>query len=364
MIAFIFALLLLLLALTAIVMRKTYDSIPAKELKRRAAKGDQRYQQLYLAVAYGGALDLLLWAIVALTSAGGFILLTKVAPNWISFLAVVLLLFVFYSLVPATRITAVGSRVTLILTPLLARVLSFLHPVLGRGAKQIQKRRTSRDHTGLYERADLLELINKQLSQPDSRFSNVELMIVSKALSFNDSTVHNIITPWKAVKTISVNDIVGPVVIDEAHRSGLPLIPVVEGKGADSRVVGTLRVAQLGLNSDGQAADLMDQAVYYLHEDDSLTEALHAFYVTNQPLFVVLDSTGKYVGIITMAAMLQKLLGELPGAGAEEYTEYTEIKNRNGDKVQNDNAEVISKDSEPQLNNTEKTATSDETVIE
>jgi CBS domain containing-hemolysin-like protein len=313
MIAFICALLLLLISLTLIVMQKSYYAIPAKEIKRRAAYGDEHATRLYKAIAYGENLDLLLWIMIALSSAGGFVLFTIVAPDWISFIAVVLLLFVFYSLIPSGRITSLGSYVTSLFTPFLAWLLSILHPAIRRGAQHLQKRQSGQTHTGLYERSDLLELIEQQLQQEDSRFSPEELMIAAQALGFSDATVHDIVTPWSSVKTLSSNDVVGPVVINEAHNSGQPLVPVVE----QGRVVGTLRVQQLGIRSEGKASDLMDQAVYYLHEDDSLSEALHAFYVTNQPLFVVLGSKGEYIGVITMSAMLKRLLGELPGSIAE-----------------------------------------------
>jgi CBS domain containing-hemolysin-like protein len=327
-ITFIFALIVLLIALAAIVIRKSYAYLPAKELKRRAASGDVVAVQLYRAVAYGGALDILLWVVIALTGAGGFVLLVSIAPTWISFIAVVLLLVVFYELLPASRLTSLGSQLTIHATPLIVMLLSGLHPVLSRGDRVLQKRYTERSHTGLYERSDLLALIEQQLSQEDSRFSVEELMIAAQALSFNDYFVHDIITPWAKVKCVTASDTVGPVVIDEAHRSGQPLVPVIESGEHGDRIVGTLRVQQLGLQSDGVASDLMDQTVYYLHEDDTLTEALHAFYVTNEPLFVVVNGKGDHVGVITMAAMLKQLLGELPGASAESYAEHCEIAGR------------------------------------
>jgi CBS domain containing-hemolysin-like protein len=367
MIVFICALLLLAISLTCIVLRKSYNFVSAKELKRRAAHGDEQAKHLYRAVAYAGDLYLLLWTVTALSSAGGFVLLTSIAPNWLCFIAVVLLLWIFYEIVPATRLTAAGSRITVLLTPGVVWILNLLHPVLDKGAYHIQKRYVSDQHTGLYERADLMDLIERQLRQEDSRFSAEELMIAAQALSFNDYTVHDIVTPWSNVKTIIASDVVGPVVIDEAHRSGQPLIPVFDAN--EQQLVGMLRVQQLGIKTDGQVSDLMDQTVYYLHEDDSLTEALHAFYVTNQPLFVVLDSAGHNVGVITMAAMLQQLLGELPGASAESYSEYSEVRRRHNTDLETklsgpENASITELEPLEFANLTEKTDSTDETVVE
>jgi CBS domain containing-hemolysin-like protein len=367
MISFISALMLLGLALLAIVMRKAYHSVPTKELKRRAAAGDAWAQQYYRAVAYGHTLDVLLWFIIGCAGAGGFIILSRLAPVALSFIAVVLLIWVFYAILPVSRMTSWGNRVTLLLTPFVARLLHGLHPLLRRGAYVIEKRSNSETHTGLFERRDLLELIEKQLHQPDSRFSTEELMIVAQTLNFNDVVVHDILTPWSRVTSVTVGDVVGPVMIDEAHRSGQPLLPVVtKAEGSAEQVVGTLQVHQLGIESHGSAADVMDKVVYYLHEDDSLTEALHAFYVTNQPQFIVLDSSGAYVGIVTMSAMLHKLLGELPGAAAEVYMDYSDVSHRHNavqspseSVIPSDNSEEAMTDSLVRLIAIDTTATED-----
>ncbi len=328
MVSFVIATILLVVAVLAIVMRKTYTAIPKIELKRRAAKGDDVAKQLYRAASYGQSLDIFLWFVIALSSAGGFILFTTLVPGWLAFFTVVVCLVVFYEVLPAGRLTALGGRITEGLTPVVATVLTAAHPLLGGVAYRIEKHYIATNSTGLYERDDLLKLIERQLKQPDSRFSAEELMIVAQTLSFNDYTVHDILTPWASIKTVAPTDVVGPVLIDEAHRSGQPALPIIEKHDSKVVVVGLLRVQQLGIKSDGTVKDHLEQVVHYLHEDDTLTEALHAFYVTNQSLFIVLDSAGNYVGIVTMAALLQQLLGEIPGASEESYREFSDIQHR------------------------------------
>src|SRR5437762_62606 len=79
----VFAILLLLLAIAGVVVRKTYNYLPAHELKRQAAKHDRLAERLYMAAAYDSSLRGLLWIFIALTSAGGFVLLSQTAPAWI-----------------------------------------------------------------------------------------------------------------------------------------------------------------------------------------------------------------------------------------------------------------------------------------
>jgi CBS domain containing-hemolysin-like protein len=66
----------------------------------------------------------------------------------------------------------------------------------------------------------------------------------------------------------------------------------------------------------------MDETVYYVHENDTLSEALHAFFVTNHPMFIVVNSFEEFVGIITVENILHQLLGHIPG---EEFDQYANL---------------------------------------
>lgn len=341
----------ILIALLSVVMRKTYYYLPFKELKRQAAQDNIIAKRLYRAVAYGESLDLLLWFLIIIPGSIGIVLLAKNIPIYSSISVIVIFLWISYALLPNSRLTYVGSRLTMIFTPFLAWILDRFHPVISRLSKQVQKRYNAPIHTGLYERADLLDVIESQFYQEDSRFTNEELMIAGHALSFNDYSVHDILDPWSKVKTVSTEDIIGPVLIDEFHRTNQPLIPVLDGIPSSGRIVGTLQVHQLGLQSNGRAIDLMDQKIYYLHEDDTLTEALHAFYVTNQPQFIVLDSNGGYVGIITLATMLKQLVGDLEGDNSDYYLERSEIIERHQPKKYQEDLLIETDNTEASLDN-------------
>lgn len=344
MTSFILALLLLLLALGGVVVRKTYYYLPLRELKRRAERNDPLAGKLYAAVAYGSSLRVLLWIFIALCSAGGFVLFARSAPVWLSLLAVIGLLWAAFSWLPATRVTALGARLTVLVTPIINWLLNYLHPLLSRGASVAEKR-YSEVHTGLFERSDLLELIEQQQHQRDSRLSEEELEIAKRALNFDNQRVSDILTPRKSIKTILADDTIGPILIDELHQSGQDLILVRES--AKGPIVGTLQFKQLDLHSQGHVRDVMDSTVYYVHENDSLSEALHAFFVTNHPLFVVVNSFEEYVGVISVENMLRQLFGHLPGDDFDQYADISAVAARH-----------------PRVKKSKKTDESPEEVIE
>jgi CBS domain containing-hemolysin-like protein len=192
---FILGIIFLILALFGVVLRKTYFSLPLGELKRRARKHEPHAAQLYRAAAYGNSLRSLLWLYIGLTSAISLILLARVLPVWLSVVIVGPVLWIVFSLLPASRTSRLGIWSTRIVTPVIAWVLNYLHPVLSRGADFVQQRYVAPEHTGLYERDDLLQLIRSQQNQPDSRISPEELEIVERTLSFDNYKVSNILSP-------------------------------------------------------------------------------------------------------------------------------------------------------------------------
>ncbi len=274
---------------------------------------------MYRAAAYGSSLRGLLWLYIGLTAAGGLVLLAREVDIWVSLLVIGPLLWIAFSLIPASRTTKSGTWLTVLVTPFIAWLLNYLHPLLNRGTDKVRSRYTAPDHTKLFEREDLIRLIEKQQGQEDSRFSEEELEIAIRALSFDDYRVADIMTPRKKIKTVLAGDTLGPILINEVHESGGELALVRET--AKGPFVGSLRFIQLGLESEGRVSDIMAPAIYYVHEADSLGEVLHAFFATNHPVFVVVNSSEEYVGVITVEHMLRVLLGHLPGDDFDQYAD-------------------------------------------
>src|SRR6185312_2336387 len=148
----IYAVILLLLAFIGIVLRKTYFRLPVRELKRRAEHHDAAAGTLYRAVAYGNSLRGLLWLYIGLTAAGGLVLLARGLNVWISLLIVGPLLWIAFSLLPASRTSKFGTWLTVMFTPLIAWLLNYLHPFLDRGTDAVEHRYTAPAHTKLFER--------------------------------------------------------------------------------------------------------------------------------------------------------------------------------------------------------------------
>jgi CBS domain containing-hemolysin-like protein len=308
MVTFLLAILLLALALFGVAMRKTYDYLPMKELKRQARSGDKVARTLYRAVAYGPSLRILLWVFIGLTAAGGFVLFTAVAPDWIAFIAVVGLLWYGFVWMPTARISTVGARMVIAVTPVIAGVLNYVHPLFVRLSRAVQSRRADMFHTGLYEREDLIELLETQRGMQDSRIAPEEIDIAIHALTFGERSVGEIVVPRRVVKMVSVNDIIGPILLNELNETGYSRYPVYEH--SQDNIVGMLYLHDLiEAKHGGTVREEMRRRVYYVHEDESLYQVLHAFIRTKHHLFIVINGFEEFIGIVTIEDVLEQAIG-------------------------------------------------------
>jgi CBS domain containing-hemolysin-like protein len=329
MIEFILAIVCFMLALAGVVVRKSYYVVPLLELKRRAEKQSVTYPNaeiLYRTVSYGANLRVLLWAFIGSTTALGVVLTSSLAPWWLSLPIVIIFLWISYSWLPASKVSSFGSRLGVWVAPSLQWILAKTFSLINRPAVKIEQRYTKPTHTGLYQRSDVLALITKQRTQPDNRISSEELEIIKRALTFDTRSVSEIMTARKQFKTVLANETIGPVIIDELHKTDQAFALVRDTpKGP---VVATISVDHLGLQSSGLVRDHMDNVVYYLHEQDSLSEALHAIFVTNHPVFIVVNSHQEFVGIVSLNDVVRELLGHIPGDAFDQYADLATIAER------------------------------------
>lgn len=322
MIHFIFVLLLGALTLASISIQKTYAKVPLKELKRRASKGDELANALHAAVSYGASLDVLLWAIIGLSAAGFFVSLSGGIPGWLAVFGCAALLWVGFAWLPNSRVSAFSEQVARKVSPALAWVLSHVYPFFNKIGQFIKNHGRLTVHSGIFQKEDLVELLEKQQHQPDNRMTAAELGVVKGALTYSDKLIRDVMTPKRVVKSVNATDAVGPLLMDELHKSGFSRFPVVGDK--PEHFVGTLFMKDLvNAKASGHVKDLMKKSVYYVNEEKPLQHALQAFLKTKHHLFIVVNSFEEIVGIITIEDVLEQVLGKQI---VDEFDKYDDMR--------------------------------------
>jgi CBS domain containing-hemolysin-like protein len=322
MISLILGLVCALVALSFLSLLKTYQHIPAREVKRMARAGDTTASVLYRPIAYGASLPLVLWVVVGVTAALSLLLFANALPFWLALLVAVVVIWGGFAWIPTSDLSNFGVFMAKKVAGPLAWLLERINPISSRIANFIRSHRPIVVHTGLYQKSDLVELLQLQKDQPDSRIATGEIDMLSHALSFGDKLVSDILIPKRVVDEVSADEAIGPILTDELHKSGHSRFPVYEGK--KDNIVGILYLRDLILNKKtGTVRSVMKGHLTYVHEDFTLYQTLEAFIKTKQHLFLVVNKFEEFVGIITIEDVIEQMVGKVI---VDEFDNYDDLR--------------------------------------
>ncbi len=325
MIMLILAVILAVCTFVAIDLQKTYSAVSVKELKRRASRGDDFAKLLHSVVVHDISLAMFLWLIIGLSAVGFFFVASASLPGWLAFFGAVILVWVGFAWLPRTEVSNFSLKIAQYITPALSWLLVRVGPFLAELAKTIKTRAANVSvHTGLYEKEDLLELLDSQNTQLDNRITDDELGYARSALVFNDKTVRECMTPTRVVTFVKEDDSIGPLLLDELHKSGFSRFPVQSNSGHD--IVGTLYLrALVDKGIKGKVAGVMSKRVYYVNEAQTLPHVLRAFLKTKHHLFVVVNEFEEVSGVITIEDVIEQLIGKKIVDEFDKYDDLREV---------------------------------------
>lgn len=309
----------IVLLAVATALQKVFYHVPAVELKRRARRGDDAARQLYKLACYGDSLRIVLWSLIIVSAAVAFILLARELSFWPALVIILFLLWVAFIWFPGTRVAAVELKISAWLARPLAPLLAWLHRPLSNLAVKLGRYRAG-FHTGAYELNDLADLLLAQKEQADNRILRESIDVALNGLTFGEKVVEDFMTPRRAVRTVEAEADITPGLIDELHKSGQKLFPVVEGK--PEKFVGTLRLdALVDIRKSGRAKNLMEPKVYYVHEDHNLAQVLDAFYKTRHHLYIVVNKFEDFVGVISIEDVIEQIIGKPILSDFDDYSD-------------------------------------------
>lgn len=150
-----------------------------------------------------------------------------------------------------------------------------------------------------------------------------ELLRLKAGLTLDQRSVQDVMTPVSVVEVADVHDSLGPLVLDDLHKTGHSRFPVIDGD--IHHVVGVLYLHEvINLKSAKPSVkEAMDARVHYIHEDHSLEHALHGFLRTHRHLFVVVNEYRETVGVLTLEDVLEALLGKKI---VDEFDKYEDLR--------------------------------------
>lgn len=158
---------------------------------------------------------------------------------------------------------------------------------------------------------DSRQELSQLIADSTGVLSSNEKKLITHSLQFDQQLVRDHMTPRGVIDSISHKELLGPLVLDDLHKTGHSRFPVTDGD--IDHVVGILHIQDL-LTIDSSrrsptAQKAMEPRVFYIHQDQTLAHALAAFLKTHHHLFVVINEFRETVGLLSLEDVIEALLG-------------------------------------------------------
>ncbi len=131
-------------------------------------------------------------------------------------------------------------------------------------------------------------------------------------LSLSEKTVHDVMTQRGAIVSVKKHEMLGPLVLDDLHKSGHSHFPVIDGDL--DHIVGILHINDyLTIDTTkkhtSKAESAMNPNVLAASEDTSLEQALQMLLEAHHHTMIITNDSGATVGLVTLRDILLEAFG-------------------------------------------------------
>ena len=292
----------LLLGVVQAMRFRFVDDVSGYELQRRAAQNDPDATDAMILNREVPLLESLRYIVVTLVG----VMMVTVLVFGFGVLNGVLLGVVGLIFAPVAQrldfVCKLADRFVDDVQPYALKAVDALRPVLS----WLRERQLTERSTRVYSHEELVDVVEQS---PDV-LSRDQITRLKASLAFDDRTVSDVMTPASVIDTVEASETLGPLVLDQLHKTGHSRFPVIDGD--IHHVVGILYMKELIDLKVGQKTvkAAMDPRVYYIHADQDLEHALHAFLRTHHHLFIVVNDYRETVGLLSLEDVVEALIGK------------------------------------------------------
>lgn len=274
------------------------------ELERRKKKGsNEAAESLRREMLLGSVISLQRVTISLLLVC--FVLLSVAAWGWLIGILISAVVALEYNAI--ARFSVINRQSQQLYLRIETPILAFIekYPMLFR---YIQAALPPEKHD---PRLDSREELEHLVTQATHVLTKEERTRIVNGLHFDERSVKEIMTPRGMIDSISKKEILGPLVLDDLHKTGHSRFPVID-EDVD-HIVGMLYIQDLLVINSGKGSVSVEKAmeprVFYIHEDQTFAHALAAFIRTRHHLFIVINEFRETVGVISLEDVMEALLG-------------------------------------------------------
>lgn len=279
-----------------------YEVKKAAELKRKGARSLYALHQS----GYEPVIGLVIWQWLAII---GFILvLTRLMPLLPSVLIATFTLTILGEVWGSHSLPGFLKPRMDKIWKLVSKLLVLVKPISLPLATYLNKR-YGRAQPIIYSREHLFAILERHEKSPMSDIDKSEFELIDRVLKFQSKKVRKVMTPLQDLPVLSSNTEVGPIVLNELHKSGASWFPMTEGD--QDHVAGVVSLPRLrAMKAGGKVSKAAVMEVPFVGEETSLLEILDTYRKEHAQVFLVTNRFDDVVGLLTLEQILGKLFGE------------------------------------------------------
>ncbi len=230
------------------------------------------------------------------------------------FIALVLVFYALFDLLPKMLFRTHPNRVCLACAPVFRFVHIGLRPLVAlvqACSRWLLRWTGGKSFTGhLFGNREELRMVMQESAQA---FTSEERAMIARVLELPNLTVRQITRPLADVETTSAEKTVGEVLALARERS-VTRLPVWETREGRRRIAGLVEVDRLVFEGEPEVAKpilAFLKPALFLDEDVRLEVALRRLQRAGQPLAVVLGRDKQECGVVSLEDILKTIFGEV-----------------------------------------------------
>ena len=297
-------LVLILLALTASILRRVYLFSSAKKLFGEEL--ESKYQRSFTRISSNKSLvNGFFWFLTVVFFSISTVYLINYIQRWWAALILILALAVVFVYSANYQPGKFSINLAKLFAGLTARAVSPLKKYFGWALVFAPGLPDERAST-LYDQAELADLLKKQLDSKDNAIDEQLIRRLMALIKKHNQTAGEVMVGLKQAKKVNSEAEIGPVLIDELHKTGRQYF-LVEDKKRDE-LAGYIKLRDLtSLKKSGKIHNVTHRDLDYVESDEELFELVSMFLTSGSPLFLVRDH-GETVGVVTIDDCLRELV--------------------------------------------------------
>ena len=296
MVSLILSVLFFGLAFSLLDLKKSLNDYSLKEAKYLANQGDNLAKKIQKIIAYKESYNLALIILIVISLILSFIFIRQL-PNYLFVLLLLiylLLIFLFNK-----KYKSIQKFLINIFSPILTFLLNYLHPPLKTLTLYLHLKQEQKPL--VFDSIDLIKFIDQVSKKSESRLDRDDVQFTKSALKLSDTKIKDLCLKWSRVKKLRSDEKIGPILLDELYKKKQPFIPILNN---DKEVIGVLNVNSLTPKHSGKVEEYMSSRIYFIDEEDNITDLISAINKTSSEVFIVVDYSSKYAGIVSYLDIL------------------------------------------------------------